>query len=117
MGIIYLFLCPMYQNTFCQIYPVSGITNLSGPRLGSTLIRGETAEIMKEDYDAVPFVTQFGWQFETRFFTVESGITGVTEWVILVGGFEQEKFLPSLSWLIGIRTARGFEFGAVKIRN
>ncbi len=35
----------------------------------------------------------------------------VTEWVILIGGFEQEKFLPSLSWLVGFRTAGGFEFG------
>ena len=31
---------------------------------------------------------------------------------MLAAGFEQEKFLPSVSWLIGIRSAGGFEVGA-----
>ncbi len=58
-----------------------------------------------------PVLAQFGWQFEERFFTVKSGATAVTEWIVLIGGFEQEKFLPSLSWLVGMRSAGGFEFG------
>ena len=33
------------------------------------------------------------------------------EFVPLVGGLEQGKFLPSLSGLLGIRGAKGFEFG------
>ena len=108
---------------FCSIFAQSdsssavgqsagpGYTNLFGPRLGITLVTGESAVQLKDKFDAGPFITQFGWQWETRFFTVEGGITGVTELVLLVGGMEQGIFLPSLSMLIGIRSPKGIEFG------
>ena len=35
----------------------------------------------------------------------------VTEWVGLVGGLEQSVLLPSLSWMVGVRTRDGAEFG------
>ena len=35
----------------------------------------------------------------------------VTEWVGLLGGLEQNVVVPSLSWLAGIRTRDGAEFG------
>lgn len=87
---------------------------LSGPRLGITFLSGKFVDNIKEKHeiDLNPTIFQFGWQTETRFFTVKSGATAVSEWVILVGGFEQEKFIPSLTWIIGMRTAEGFEFGA-----
>lgn len=56
-------------------------------------------------------MTQFGWQFETRYFTLPNGTCGLVEGVILAGGLEQGKFLPSGSLLIGIRNAKGMEFG------
>jgi hypothetical protein len=31
--------------------------------------------------------------------------------VVLAGGLEQGAFLPSVSWLVGLRTASGMEFG------
>jgi hypothetical protein len=86
-------------------------TKLSGPRLGITLVTAESADKLKDELDAGPFVTQFGWQWETRFFTVEGGMTGVTEFVLLVGGMEQGVVLPSLSVLVGFRSPRGAEFG------
>ena len=33
------------------------------------------------------------------------------EFVFLVGGLEQGVALPSLNWLVGLRTANGAEFG------
>ncbi len=88
--------------------------NLSGPRLGFTLLSTSFIAEMNDrtGIELEPIVSQFGWQFEKRFFSTNSGATLVTEWILLVGGVEQELFLPSLSWLIGYRTKNGFEFGA-----
>ncbi len=84
---------------------------LMGPRLGFTYITpGETADDIAK-WDINPFITQFGWQFETRFFTLESGVSGLVEGVILLGAVEQSKLLPSGTLLFGIRGADGFEFG------
>jgi hypothetical protein len=91
--------------------PVS--LSLSGPRVGLTVLTGESARIAKEDHGVRrPVVTQFGWQFERRFLTQEAGPSGVFEWVFLVGGLEQGAFFPSVSWITGIRTASGIEVGA-----
>jgi len=85
--------------------------SLFGPRMGVTVIAGETAEKLKNDYDAVPIITQFGWQFEWRFFSIEDGPTGVVEIIPLIGGLEQGLFIPSLSIPMGIRSKTGFEIG------
>jgi len=85
---------------------------LSGPRFGVTVVTGETADRLEEEFEARPVFTQFGWQFENRLFRLEdSGLTGVTEWVPLVGGLEQGLFLPSLTFLVGLRTRAGTEIG------
>jgi hypothetical protein len=87
--------------------------SLSGPRIGLTILTGESARIAKEDYNVKrPLVTQFGWQFERRFLESDGGPTGVFEWILLVGGLDQGAFFPSLSWITGIRTTSGVEFGA-----
>jgi hypothetical protein len=88
-----------------------GYRSFTGPRLGLTLITGETADKLRKDFEAGPWISQFGWQWETRFMTVEGGVTGVTEFVLLAGGMEQGVFLPSLSMLIGLRGPGGLEFG------
>ena len=88
--------------------------NLSGPRLGVTFLSKKFVNTIKDRHDINlnQVVAQVGWQWEKRFFTVKSGATAVSEWVVLVGGFEQERFLPSVSWLLGMRAASGGEFGA-----
>lgn len=88
--------------------------NLSGPRIGLTFLSQDFVRTMRDRYNAKvsPLVAQVGWQFEHRFFTTRRGATAASEWVLLIGGFEQEKFLPSLTWLLGARSATGFEFGA-----
>jgi len=86
---------------------------LSGPRLGFTIISSRLIDNLKEEHEETisPFITQFGWQFETRIFTLENGTSGLFEFVPLVGGLEQGKLLPSLSALVGIRGPKGLEFG------
>jgi hypothetical protein len=91
--------------------PVQRI-KLSGPRFGVTYLGGAIVDsLAAHDVDVSPVITQFGWQFERLIFAGDNGLSAVTEWVVLVGGLEQSAFLPSVSWLVGIRGPRGAEFG------
>jgi len=102
------------------------IEKLAGPRVGVTMITpGSLASIIRGD---VPFfsdeireewtgstgeygaaISQYGWQWESRF--ADGGdITGIVEWIALVGGMEKGMFLPSVSSMVGVRTAKGIEF-------
>jgi hypothetical protein len=85
---------------------------LSGPRVGVTFLSDGVVDKLSEDasVEVSPVITQFGWQFEKRFYSGDNGLTAVSEWVALVGGLDQGVFLPSISWLIGLRTASGIEF-------
>jgi hypothetical protein len=85
----------------------------TGPRFGVTWMSGALVDTIQSKYhlDVLPVVTQFGWQFESQFASLENGPVALNEWVVLVGGLDQGLFLPSLTWLVGIRTQGGFEFG------
>lgn len=88
--------------------------HLSGPRIGFTVLTaGPLSRGRRESGygDLNPFLTQFGWQFETRLFRLPNGVSGLAEFVPLVGGLEQNKFIPSVSGILGIRGPKGFEFG------
>jgi hypothetical protein len=86
--------------------------HLDGPRVGFTVLSGGVLDKARESIsDLNPFLTQFGWQFENRLFRLPNGLSGLVELVPLVGGLEQGKFIPSVSGLLGIRGAKGFEFG------
>ena len=103
------------------------IHQLAGPRVGMTMVQsGLLANILKKDvsffsdenreswegtslgkYGAV--MSQYGWQWESRF--ADGGeVTGIVEWIALVGGMEKGMFLPSVSSMVGVRTASGVEF-------
>ena len=86
--------------------------DLAGPRVGVTFlsngVRGKLHDEFKTEVGSM--ISQFGWQKEKRFLSSPNGLTGVTEFVLLVGGMEQGVFLPSLNWLVGMRTAKGIEF-------
>ncbi len=101
------------------------IQSLTGPRLGlvyisaspgSTFLNGdlELDDIFegRSDYDEVAkgtLTSLYGWQWESRF--ADGGnVTGIVEWIALVGGLEKGKFLPSVSSMVGARTASGIEF-------
>ena len=100
------------------------IQQLAGPRIGLTLItQGSTADFLHKGFDYVDegdnklgetgsaFTTQYGWQWESRFADGGGDVVGIVEWVALVCGMEQGKFLPSVSSVIGARTSNGLEFG------
>jgi hypothetical protein len=93
--------------------PPAATLSLSGPRFGATFLSDGVVRKLKTDtsIDVRPVVTQFGWQFEKQFYSPRNGgPTALTEWVVLVGGLEQSVALPSLSWLVGLRTREGLEF-------
>ena len=102
--------------TVSNVDPNDGILDepiqLDGPRVGITILSSGVVNKARENGTELnPFLTQFGWQFESRLFRLPNGVSGLVEFVPLVGGLEQGKFLPSLSGLLGIRGAKGFEFG------
>jgi hypothetical protein len=92
--------------------PVRSVS-LSGPRVGVTYLSDGIVKKLKDDFSVHTgsVVSQFGWQFEKRHFTSRSGLTVLSEWIVLVGGMEQGLFFPSGSWLIGLRTREGLEIG------
>ena len=87
--------------------------NRSGPRFGVTFLGGGVADTLRarHNIDVADVVTQFGWQYEYQFAGLEGGPVALNEWVLLVGGLEQGVFLPSLSWLVGMRFPNQFELG------
>ena len=86
--------------------------SLSGPRFGLTALSpGVVDELHKRSIDVTSNISQFGWQFERQFYTRDSGVAAVNEWVFLLGGLDQGVALPSLSWMVGLRTREGAEFG------
>jgi hypothetical protein len=93
--------------------PVADIVSLSGPRFGGTFLSDGIVRKLKKDdgLTVAPVISQFGWQFEKQFYSTATGPTAVTEAVVLFGGLEQGVVLPSVSWLVGVRTRNGTEFG------
>jgi hypothetical protein len=99
----------------CQpiVPPLADEINLSGPRVGFTVLSQSTVDTLKRDklITVTPLISQFGWQFEKQFYSTQAGPTAVTECVLLLGGLDQGVVIPSLSWLAGLRTRDGAEFG------
>ena len=100
------------QTTTTQLPPYAKTADLSGPRFGLTLLSDGVVKALEDrNINIAPHISQFGWQFEKQFYTRDSGVTMVTEWIGLIGGLEQSVALPSLSWMVGVRTRDGAEFG------
>ena len=91
--------------------PVRSV-NLSGPRFGFTsLSEGIVEKLHEREIDVRPAISQFGWQFEKQFYSKAGGLAAVNEFIVLAGGLEQGVVLPSVSWLVGLRSPTGVEFG------
>lgn len=84
---------------------------LAGPRFGFTVFTGDVAQL-RQAAGKQPLISQFGWQFETQIVSTQSGNQALMEWVVLVGGVEQDEMNLSLGWLAGYRLPNGLEFGA-----
>lgn len=91
--------------------PNSKIENLSGPRLGITIItNGTITETLNDEFNiSSNVISQFGYQFEKQI-AGDDKIAGLIEGIVFIGGLEKGLFLPSLSGLFGARTASGYEF-------
>jgi len=109
-----LFTIGLASPALSQTYvpPPLRIVGLSGPRFGVTVLdRGVLDRLEERAITVRPVISQFGWQLEKQFFSASSGLTALNEWVLLVGGLEQGVALPSATWMVGIRTSSGTEFG------
>ena len=87
------------------------VANLSGPRFGVTMLSDKIVESLDDFVELKPVISQFGWQFEKQFYNNGGSIAMLNEWVMLFGGLDQGLAIPSLTWLVGLRTASGSEFG------
>lgn len=95
--------------------PENDRLNLSGPRMGFTYFTGQTASILKESknvggYNAYPLMFQFGYQFEVQYLN-QGNFQALFEFIPIITGLDQGKFLPSISILNGMRSnVSGWEF-------
>ncbi len=102
-----------------QLPSENGPRRQNGPRFGVTYLAPGVVDRINdvlndgsdEDVIQTPLVTQFGWQFETQTFKTDSGLTGVVEFVPLIGGLERGRFFPTFTLIAGARTPGGLEFG------
>jgi hypothetical protein len=97
--------------------PILEPLRLSGPRVGLTLAPniGNTnfsSVYSDSSFSIDPFITQFGWQFEWKYFETVGGSAGLFEVIPMIGGLDQGLFLPSLNLITGFRSSEGFEVGA-----
>jgi hypothetical protein len=83
---------------------------LSGPRFGFTVFTGDVATY-RDAMGLQPIMSQFGWQFETQMVSTETGNQALVEWLVLLGGLEEDETSVSLACLTGYRLANGLEFG------
>jgi hypothetical protein len=92
--------------------PPPRVLSLSGPRFGVTMLsNGVVSELQKNSINVGSAISQFGWQSEKQFYSKDGGVAALNEWVFLLGGLDQNVVIPSASWLVGVRTHEGAEFG------
>ena len=83
-----------------------------GPRFGvSYLSEGDVEKANDRGIDVSGLISQVGWSWEQRFLIGPNSPMPMTQFVLLVGGAEQGVFLPSISWIIGLRGRKGGEIG------
>jgi len=104
---------PVYAQSGPTAPPPAKTLELAGPRFGMTMLSdGVIEKLAERDIHISSTISQFGWQFEKQFYSNGGGVTALNEWVALLGGLDQGVVIPSISWLVGLRTKEGAEFGA-----
>jgi opacity protein-like surface antigen len=103
---------PLHAQTGAQAPPPARVVSLSGPRFGITMLSpGVVSKLKENSIDVGTAISQFGWQSEKQFYGKQGGVAALNEWVFLLGGLDQSVAIPSVSWLVGLRTQEGAEFG------
>lgn len=88
---------------------------LDGPRIGIAYISGDMGKRLKDPisdggYDALPVMSQFGYQFETQYLSA-GNFQALLEYVLMFSGMEQQLFIPSFTFMNGFRSnSLGIEF-------
>jgi hypothetical protein len=88
--------------------PEATKVNLSGPRMGFTMFTGEYSRILKDKkvnggFNMNPLMFQFGYQYEVQYLN-EGHIQALLEFVPMITGLDQGRFIPSLSLMNGLRS-------------
>lgn len=95
--------------------PKSPIMRLDGPRMGFVGYTGDlqqrvTAPKNQGGFDCYPVMFQFGYQFEKRYLN-EGNAQALFEFIPMITGLDQARFIPSFAVLNGIRSnVSGWEF-------
>ena len=110
---MWLFPLALRRRAWSHPPPPLKSVNLSGPRFGFTSLSQGVLRKLQEEHDITinSGISQFGWQFEKQFYNKAGGMAAVNEFVVLIGGLDQGVPLPSLSWIVGLRSPSGMEFG------
>ncbi len=88
----------------------------SGPRMGASFTFGRAGERMQAGkneggFNMFPVVSQFGWQHELQYISAGK-FQALVEFLLMVGGLESGKIVPSFSFLNGFRMGKwGLELG------
>ena len=83
--------------------------------MGFTYFTGQTGSILKGakkdgGFNAYPMMFQFGYQFEVQYLN-QGNFQALFEFIPIITGLDQGKFLPSISILNGMRSnISGWEF-------
>lgn len=91
------------------------ILNLNGPRMGALFVGGHKGQRMQANknvggYDMLPVMSQFGYQFEKQYMAA-GGVQALLEFLPMVSGLDQGRFVPSFTFMNGFRHSRsGWEF-------
>ena len=99
--------------------PPPRVSHIFGPRVGATYIAvdpDDFDERMREvfpnsDRSYFPLITQFGVNLEQRILLGDSGHHFAFQEVLIIGGLDQNIFIPSGTVIIGFRFKGGFEVG------
>lgn len=91
---------------------------LNGPRMGFAYTNGLAGEILtaptnEGGFDMFPVTFQFGWQQEFQYISA-GNFQALVENIVLIGGVESSRFIPSYTPLLGFRFGKGngaWEFG------
>ena len=105
----------MFQNEMITSNNVGRVNN-SGPRMGASITHGTISEFMTRSKNEggldmpAPFMTNLGYQFEVQYVGTEN-FSALFEFIPMLNGLVQGKFLPSFSVLNGFRFGQaGWEF-------
>ena len=95
--------------------PVTYIKN-NGPRMGLSYVGGDMGQVLQNPasmggFDAAPFMTQIGYQFEGSYLSA-GNFQALIEGLVFLTGVEQNMFNPSIAILNGFRSSKnGWEIG------